>query len=151
MAEILPKIHYAFVIDGETIGLTVTDAPVKKLTKPFLEKIYCDASTPVFSLTFSLKECRESVSTFLSLDEGCIECHTLLFVNDEKLLEIHERNKFLNPLEGFWSKILSYEDMDVSNIIVFHRILSINYSEPIILMLQFVKDTEQFPKFLRIQ
>eukprot|EP00835_Amoeboradix_gromovi_P000132 NODE_4_length_55019_cov_0.425091.p34 type:complete len:166 gc:universal NODE_4_length_55019_cov_0.425091:32144-31647(-) len=151
MAELLPKIHYAFIIDGETVGITVTDSPIRKIKENLNLKVYYDAKTPVFILNFPLRECRNSMSTYMALDEGCIESYTYLFVNDEQLLVIHERNKFLNPLEGFWNNVLSYEDMTPSNITVVHKVLSHHYSEPIVLVLRFFVDKDSIPTFFRIQ
>ena len=87
----------------------------------------------------------------MALDEGCIESFTYLFVNDEQLLVLHERNKFLNPLESFWNNVLAFEDMAPNNITVVHKILSNHYSEPIVLVLRFVLDKEATPTFFRIQ
>ena len=151
MAEQLPKIHYAFIIDGETVGITVTDTPIRKIKDKLNFRVYYDAKTPVFILTFPLRVCQSFTSTYMALDEGCIESFTYLFVNDEQLLVLHERNKFLNPLESFWNNVLAFEDMAPNNITVVHKILSNHYSEPIVLVLRFVLDKEASPTFFRIQ
>ena len=152
MAEVLPKIHYAFIVDGETIGITVADSPIRKLKNAKLGlKVYYDAKTPVFLLTFPLRECKTFCSTYMALDDGCIESFTYLFVNEEQLLVLHERNKFLNPLESFWNNVLSFEDMNPTNITVVHKILSHRYSEPIVLILRFTLDKDGAPACIRVQ
>eukprot|EP00834_Sanchytrium_tribonematis_P004526 NODE_227_length_12294_cov_1.542681.p9 type:complete len:152 gc:universal NODE_227_length_12294_cov_1.542681:11542-11997(+) len=151
MAEVLPKIHYAFIIDGETFGLTITDSPIRKSKEKMNLKVFYDAKTPVFYINFPLKECSNYTSTYMALDEGCIELYTYLFVNDEQILVIHERNKYLNPLENFWNNVLSFEDTSLQNITVIHKVLSHHYEEPILLIVKFNLEPNCFPKYHRIQ
>jgi len=153
MSQLLTtKIHYAFIIDDETIGLTINDCPITRTKDKLKLDIYYNASTPIFKLNFPLRESKRYTSTYLALDESSIECYTYLYVNNEQILAVHERNRFLNPLEHFWSNILSFPDCTLFNITVIHKIFSSRYPEPIMLVVKFdITDSTCSPGFYRIQ